>query len=185
MHSKSSKFKVQRLKLVFLVIRYSLLVTFLLLFALCSLLHAEIRDRVVAFVDNSAITLSELEMTYADTIKITPNVTKDEVLNTMINRLLLLREARKIGLEAPSEDKLLQEYIDLKIRAFIKIKEKELLDFYNNHINDFQGKEFETVREDIENYLIENELNPRLKSHISELKEKICVKIQLNQDLMK
>jgi len=140
---------------------------------------------VVAFVDNSAITLSELEMTYADTIKITANVTKDEVLNTMINRLLLLREARKIGLETRSEDKLFQEYIDLKIRAFIKIKEKELLDFYNNHINDFQGKEFETVREDIENYLIENELNPRLKSHISELKEKICVKIQLNQDLMK
>ena len=185
MHSKSSKVKVQRLKSVLLIIRYSLLVTFLLLFALCCLLHAEIKDRVVAFVDNSAITLSELEMTYTDTLKLTPNVTKDEVLNTMINRLLLLREARKIGLETRSEDKLFQEYIDLKIRAFIKIKEKELLDFYNNHINDFQGKEFETVREDIENYLIENELNPRLKAHISELKEKVCVKIQLNQDLMK
>jgi len=185
MHSKSLKFNVQGLKSVLLVIRYSLLITFLLLFALCCLLHAEIRDRVVAFVDNSAITLSELEMTYADTLKLTPNVTKDEVLNTMINKLLLLREARKIGLETPSEDKLLQEYIDLKIRAFIKIKEKELLDFYNNHINDFQGKEFETVREDIENYLIENELNPRLKAHISELKGKVCVKIQLNQDIMK
>lgn len=163
----------------------SFFVGFVLVTGYWSLLHAEIRDRVVAFVDNSAITLSELEMTYADTLKLTPNVTKDEVLNTMINRLLLLREARKIGLETPSEDKLLQEYIDLKIRAFIKIKEKELLDFYNNHINDFQGKEFETVREDIENYLIENELNPRLKSHISELKEKVCVKIQLNQDIMK
>lgn len=150
-----------------------------------SLLHADIRDRVVAFVDNSAITLSELEMSYEATKKLDPRVTKYEVLNTMINRLLLLREARKIGLEATSEDKLLQEYINLKIRAFIRIKEKELLDFYNNHIKDFQGKEFDTVRDEIENYLIEKELNPRLKEHISELKKKVCVKIQLDEDLIK
>jgi len=167
---------------VFLIM---LSVILLLLFALCPLLSAEIKDSVVAFVDNTAITLSELEMTYADTIKITPKVTKDEVLNTMINRLFLLREAKKIGLEAPSEDQLLQEYIDLKIREFIKIKEKELLDFYNKHLTDFKGREFESVREEIEKYLIENELNPRLKAHISELKEKVCVKIQLNQDIMK
>ena len=154
---------------------------FMLLIGQWSAVNGEIKDRVVAFVDNTAITLSELEMTYADTIKINPKVTKDEVLNTMINRLLLLKEAKKIGLEAPSEDQLLQEYIDLKIRAFIKIKEKDLLDFYNKHLADFKGKEFESVREEIEKYLTENELNPRLKAHMSELKEKVCVKIQLNE----
>jgi hypothetical protein len=158
-----------------------LFIAFLVVNGHCPLLFAEISDRVVAFVDNTAITLSELEITYADTIKITPKVTKDEVLNTVINRLLLLREAKKIGLEAPSEDKLLQEYIDLKIRAFINIKEKELLDFYNKHLTDFKGREFESVREEIEKYLIENELNPRLKAHISELREKVCIKIQLNE----
>jgi hypothetical protein len=163
----------------------SFFVGFMLVTGYWSMLHAGIRDRVVAFVDNSAITLSELETTYEATKKLDPKVTKYEVLNTMINRLLLLREAGKIGLEAASEDKLLKEYIDLKIRAFIRIKEKELLDFYNKHIKEFQGKEFDTVREDIENYLIEKELNPRLREHISELKKNVCVKIQLNQDLIK
>ncbi len=152
-----------------------------LLFTLCPLLSAEIRDRVVAFVDDNAITLSELEMKYTDTIKVTPNVKKEEVLNTMVNRLLLVKEAKKIKLEAPSEDELLKEYIDIKIRAFIKINEKDLTDFYKTHLSDFQGKEFELVRDEIENYLSEKELNERLKLHINELREKACVKIQLNE----
>ncbi|MEW6418511.1 MAG: hypothetical protein AB1480_10370 [Nitrospirota bacterium] len=157
-------------------------VTFLLLFTLCTLLFAEIRDRVVAFLDNNAITLSELEMKYADTIKVTPNVKKEEVLNTMVNRLLLIKEAKKIKLEAPSEDELLKEYIDLRIRAFIRIKEKEIEDFYRKHTDEFQGKEFDAIRDEIENYLTEEELNERLKLHINELREKACIKIQLNRD---
>lgn len=163
----------------------ALSIIFLLLFALCSLLYAEIKDRVVAFVDNTAITLSDLEMKYVDTVKKTPNITREEVLNTMVNRVLLLREAKKVWLEAPSEDELLKEYIDLKIKAFIRIKDEEVMDFYSKHISDFEGKEFEDVRDDIENYLIENELNQRLKAHINELREMACVKIQLHQEVQK
>ena len=164
---------------------FMLFVTLLLFFAFCPSLFAGIKDRVVAFVGNDAITLSELEKTFTDTLRITPNVTRDEVLNTMVNRLLLLREAKKIRLEAPSEDELFREYIDMKIRAFIRIREEELTEFYEKHLSDFQGKEFESAREEIENYLIENQLNQRLKSHINELREKTCIKIQLNQDVKK
>lgn len=149
------------------------------IFAFCSSPSAEIRDRVVAFMDNAAITLSELEEAYSKSLKVTPGITREEVLDTMVNRVLLLREAKKIRLEAPSEDELLKEYIDLKIRIFIKIKEEEVLDFYQKHIEDFQGKEFETVREEIENYLAEAELNRLLKMHIDELRKKAYVKIQL------
>jgi hypothetical protein len=152
---------------------------FLLLTSYFSAVNAEIRDRVVAFVDNDAITLSELEERYAHALKITPHITKEEVLNTMVNRLLLLREARKIKLEALNEDELLQEYIDLKIRAFIRVNEEDVVDFYEGHIDDFQEKELDMVREEIENVLIEKALNERLKSHINELKGKACVKIQL------
>ena len=161
---------------------FMLFVTLLLSFAFCPSLFAGIKDRIVAFVGNDAITLSELEKTFTDTLRITPNVTKDEVLNTMVNRLLLLREAKKIKLEAPSEDELLREYTDLKIRAFIRIREEELTDFYDKHLSDFQGKEFESVRDEIESYLTEKELNQHLKSHINELREKACIKIQLNED---
>jgi len=161
---------------------FMLFVTLLLFFAFCPSLFAGIKDRVVAFVGNDAITLSELEKTFTDTLRITPNVTRDEVLNTMVNRLLLLREAKKIKLEAPSEDELLREYTDLKIKAFIRIKEDELTDFYEKHLSDFQGKEFESVRDEIESYLTEKELNQHLKLHINELREKACIKIQLNRD---
>ena len=157
-------------------------VIFLLHLALCTLLFAEIRDRVVTFVDNTAITLCELEMKYAATVKVIPNISRNEILDTMVNRVLLLREAKNIRLEAPSEDELLKEYIDLRIKTLISIKEEELTDFYEKHLDDFQGKDFETVREKIENYLIEKGLNQRLKSHINELREKACIKIQLNED---
>lgn len=155
------------------------LITVLLLFALRPLLYAEIKDRVIAFVDNTAITLSEFEEQYSKSLKVTPDITKEEVLNAMVNRFLLLREAKKARLEAPSDDELLKEYIDLKIKTFIKIKEEEVLDFYQKHIEDFQGKEFETVREEIENYLTEAELNRLLKVHIDELRKKAYIKIQL------
>jgi len=145
------------------------------------MLHAGIQDRVVAFVDNTAITLSDLEEKYAETLKAAPNITKEEVLATMVNRTLLLREAKRFRLEAPSEEEQLKEYIDLKIRAFIRIRDREVADFYQQHLVDFQGKEFDEVRDQIETYLTENELNQRLKSHIGELKGKACVKVQFNQ----
>jgi hypothetical protein len=150
-----------------------------LLFKLYASVHADIKDRVVAFVDNNAITLSELEAKYEETLKVTPAITKEEVLTTMVNRLLLLDEARKMKLEAPTEDALLKEYIDLKIRSFIRIKEEEITDFYKKHITEFHGRELDDVREDIEKYLTEKEVNERLKAHISELRERSCVRMQL------
>jgi hypothetical protein len=137
------------------------------------------KDRVVAFVDNIAITLSEFEEEYSKSLKATPGATKEEVLNAMVNRVLLLREAKKIKLEEPTDDALLREYIDLKLRTFVKIKEKDVLDFYKNHNEDFQGKELDIVREEIENYLLEAELNHLLKAHIEELRKKAYIRIQL------
>jgi hypothetical protein len=179
MHFKTAKSEEQRVQFC------ALSIILLLFFALCSSLFAEIKDRVVAFVDNTAITLSDFEKKYADTVKVTPNITRDEVLNTMVNRVLLLREARKIRLEAPSEDDLLKEYVDLKIRAFIRVKEEEITDYYNQHISNFEEKEIDDVRDDIENFLVESELNQRLKSHINELRENACIKIQLHQEIQK
>lgn len=162
-------------------INFEIFLIISLLLTLYDLLSAEvIRDRVVAFVNNDAITLSELEMKYNNTVKVTSDITQEEVLNTMVNKLLLLREAKKIRLEGPSEDELLNEYIDLKIRAFIRIKEEELQDFYNKNITKFEGKELDSVSDEIEKYLVEHEVNQRLKAHINELREKSCVKIQLN-----
>jgi len=157
---------------------YLLSIVFILIIDCRSLAAAEIRDCVASFVDNTAITLSELEEAYKKAVELAPGITKEEVLNTMINKVLLLREAKKIGLEASSEDELLKEYADLKIRAFIRIREEEITDFYEKHLNNFQGKEIEPVRDEIEGYLTEKEVNERLKSRIKELREKAYIKIE-------
>jgi hypothetical protein len=185
--AQSKEHKVKKKKIYCISHTVSLLFAFcylhftlcFFLFILCPLIMAAIKDRVVAFVDNTAITLSEFEEVYSNSLKATPGITKEEVLDAMVNRVLLLREAKRIRLEASSDDELLKEYIDLKLKPFIKIREEEVLDFYHKHIEDFQGKEFDTVREEIENYLAERELNQLLKRHIDELRRKAYIKIQL------
>jgi len=157
---------------------YLLLIVFILIIDHRSPAAAEISDCVASFVDNTAITMSELEDAYKKAVELAPGITKEEVLNTMINKVLLLREAKKIGLEASSEDELLKEYTDLKIRTFIRIREEEITDFYEKHLNNFQGKEIESVRDEIEGYLTEKEVNERLKSRIKELREKAYIKIE-------
>jgi hypothetical protein len=197
MRFKKAKSKVQRAKshketsgIFFGIKSFTGVVFLLLLFALCSslfipcpMLYAEtIRDRVVAYIDNTAITLSDLEEKYAETVKVLPDTSKEEVLNTMINRMLLIKEADRIKMEAPSEEELLKEYIDLKLRTFIRIRDEDLLDYYNKHSDAFEGKAFDSVRDEIERYLVESELNTRLKLHIAELREKACISIRFHKD---
>jgi len=144
-----------------------------------SVSFAAILDRVVAFVDNQAITLSEFQEQYRKALRVSPDIRDDEVINTMINRLLLLREAKKYRIEAPSPEEIIKEYIDLKVRAFITVNEGEIEAFYKKNINQFPGKEFDDVRSEIEQYLAERELNERLKGTLKELRKNAYVKIEL------
>lgn len=157
-----------------------LLITFYVSLFTC--VEAEIFDRVVAFVDDQAITLSELQEQFGRTKKLTPDITEEEVLNTMINRLLLLREAKKYNIEAPSKEEILNEYIDLKVRAFIRVSDNDIEEFYADNKDKFAGRGYEEVREEIEKYLSERALNTRLKETLKELRKKAYVKIQLEPD---
>ncbi|MDP3110718.1 MAG: hypothetical protein Q8M71_01270 [Thermodesulfovibrionales bacterium] len=163
-----------------------ILLFFILLFTVhCSLFtvhcSAEVIDRVVAFVDDRAITMSELENNYKDTVKLMPDIKREEVLNTVINRILLLREAKKLRIEAPAKDAIIQEYIELKLKTIIKITEEDLKEFYEKNRSEFGNVEFDDVRDKIENYLIEKEVNQRLEKHIEELRSKAYIKIQLEK----
>ena len=138
---------------------------------------AAISDRVIAFVDNDAITMSELDEQYQITRKISPDITVGEVLDTMINKILILREARKYRIEASSLEHVMQEYIDLKIRAFIRVSESDIVKFYQENKANFPGKEFEDVRDEIDTYLTEKELNARLKELLKELRRDAYIRI--------
>ena len=158
------------------------IVACVLLLVTCHLLlaaegSAAVSDRVIAFVDDHAITMSELDEQYQSTTKISPDITIGEVLDTMINKILILREARKYRIEAPSVEQVIQEYIDLKVRAFIRVGESDIVKFYQENKASFTGKEFEDVRDEIDTYLTEKELNDRLKELLKELRKNAYIKI--------
>ncbi len=155
------------------------MVCFLLCFLQCDISHAEVLDRVVAYVDDWAITLTEFKETYAKTKENVTNVTEEDVINSMINRLLLLKEAKRIKLEAPNDDALIKEYVEIKIRSSIIVSEDEIRKFYNEHSDEFRGKDFTSVRAEIEKYLYEAQINKELKRHLEELRSHSEIKIQL------
>jgi len=136
-------------------------------------------DAVVAFIDNRAITLSELDEEYERAQRAKADITKRQVLNTMINRHLLLREARRLRLEADSEEQVLQDYTDIKVEAFVRVTEDEIKAFYEEHKDEFEGRQLADVRGEIEAYLREREINHRLKEHLRELRSKAYTKVLL------
>jgi hypothetical protein len=136
-------------------------------------------DRVVAYVDDRAITLTEFQDTYAATREKSPDVSPEEIIESMINRLLLIKEARKIRLEAASDDDLLNELIEIKIRAPIVIREDGAKAFYESHRSEFGERDFLSVRDDIEQYLFELEATRRLKEYLEQLRGGSEIRIQL------
>lgn len=149
----------------------------LVLFLPAAYCHARVIEGVAAFVDDAAITLGELNENYDRVRKNKPATVKEDVLNTMITRVLLMNEVKKLKIEAKTEEEMLNEYIDLKIRSAIRISEADMEDFYNKNLPEFKDAGFDAVRGRIENYLTELEINKRLKKHIEELKATAYVKI--------
>jgi|SRR5208283_994862 len=140
---------------------------------------AEILERVVAYVNNTAITLSEFQQNAQRTRKRLGNISDSDIINSMINNLLLLQEAEKIRLEAQDKDELVRDYIDIKIKSSIRIREEDMERFYDENRGRFKGRDYLTVRDEIEKYLLELETNKQLKKHIEELRAKADIKIQL------
>lgn len=138
---------------------------------------AEVIDRVVAFVDDEAITLGELEESLAETRMLRGDVSRREVLGTMINRVLMLKEARKLKFDARDDDETLRDYISLKVEGFIKPDKEEMKRYYEKNASRFGGASFEEKKEEIERLLKEKRINENLKRHIRELREKAYIKI--------
>lgn len=155
----------------------------LLLTSYCLLptdVHPEVIERVVAYVNDNAITLSAFEKSAKETRKKLGKVSDSDIINSMINNLLLVEAAKNMRLEAPDDDKLVQEYIDIKIKPAIIIREEDIESFYNENKGQFKGQDYLAVRDGIEKYLIELDTNKQLKKLIEELRSKSDIKIQLS-----
>lgn len=182
MHFSATEQQSSRTAVIF-SLRYCSILFFycsIVLLLYCSKSYAEVIDKVVAYVDDSAITLSEFQESYLKIKETVEGITGEDVLNSMINNLLLVKEAKKMRLEAPTDEDLLQDYIDIKIKSRIFIKEEEIQKFYNEHFDEFKGRDYLTVRDEIERYLFELETNKQLKMHLDELRANTEIRIQLN-----
>ena len=165
--------EISRLCIVLLLFVFSFSV-----FTVCS---GELIDRVVAYVDDRAITLSELNEAFDKTRKVQPDITKREVLDTMINRMLLLNEAKRLRLEGKSGEELVNEYIELRVKAFIRVREEDIEDYYQRNIEEFREAPYESVKDKIEHYLTEREINNLLKKQIAGLRAKAYIKILIRE----
>jgi hypothetical protein len=148
-------------------------------------LNAEVLDRIVAIVDDEIVMLSELNEAYQEALESGIVVTRDEVLDGLINRILLLKQARKIkrkhifSAQTTREDNILiNDYIEKRLKAFIRISIDETEQFYKDN-KEFFNEDFYDVRDEIESYLSEIELNKRLKNHLQKLRKMAYIRVQL------
>lgn len=187
---------------VWTVIKKLILVYVLLLtsyFLLPTSSHSEVLDRVVAIVDDEVVMFSEFNEAFQRALDSGIEVTQEEVLNGLINRILLLKQAKKYHREhifaartREDGDIFINEYIEKRLKAFIRIPFDEIELFYKENEEFFSpqripkgrnnNNDFYDVRDEIEAYLTEEELNKRLIRHIEELRDKAYIRIQLTTE---
>lgn len=134
-------------------------------------------DRVVAFIDDTAITKRELDNQHSRDRRISPSITREQTLEAMINTALMLREASKLRLSARDDAQLLNKYLDLKIRAVILVSDKDVAVYFNNNRARLGNKSFRDIKGDIRILLEELKYNQILSEHINTLRTKARIKI--------
>lgn len=167
---------------------YRFFFIFLLLTVHCLLpafCNSEVLERIVAIVNNNVILLSEYEEAFQAAKKSDEKVTEGQVLDEMINRLLILEQARKFRLgttensaETVSDDKIISEYVDRRIKSLIHIPIEEIESYYLHNKERFADKPFYEVKDEIDGQLVEGELKIKLAEHIEELRKKAYIRIQ-------
>lgn len=150
-------------------------------------LNAELLDRVAAVVDDEIILFSEVEEAFHEANDAALEVTREDVVNGLINRILLLRRAKDIrrkhiytALTKREDNILINEYIEKRLKSFIRIPHTRLELFYEEN-KEFFTEDYYEVRDEIEAYLIEIELNKRLGEHLEKLRGEAYIRVQLDE----
>lgn len=160
-----------------LVTLFSLLLAFTVLKA-----SSKMIDRVVAYVDDEAITYVDLRDFVERMKKRGVSVREKEALNTLINRRLLILDALRLKLQAETDDELIDKYINIKIRPFVLVREEEARQYYERHKKELSGADYQTVRDRIMKILFEKKLNRAIEERLRELKKRHVVKINYHPE---
>ena len=160
--------------------RRHVIYTCVLLFSLCAMLFALCAfavdlDRIVAIINDDIILSSELEDAFRIAAMTDKEIKKDEVLEDMIDRFLLLKQAKRFRISSletgggkNEDDRIVNEYIEKRIRAVIYTSFEKMESYYRNNIESYGNRQFHEVKDEVEAELIEEELKNRLKKHVNE-----------------
>lgn len=157
----------------------SFLIALILLFP--HKIYPEIIDRVVAYVDDYAITMYDLQEAKKEFMQNNIEIDFQALIDSVINKILLVKEAKKMRLDTSDTKDPIKEYIDIKIRSLIFIKDEDIHRFYSENKDRFEELPLSSVKDKIEQYLTEQEVNKQLKQHIAELRQKSNIVINLKQ----
>jgi hypothetical protein len=173
----------RKTKLIFTVLFLALLTLSLII----NESYAELLDRIVAVVNREVVLYSELQGA-AEKAKAAGEEKSDiEILEELINRTLLLEQAMKfrIGMETYNHDdgearKMIDDYINRRIKAFIHVPFEEIESFYMSHKDDLGGRDVYGAWDEIENRLRIDQLKVKLDEHIALLRKEAYIRIQLD-----
>lgn len=148
---------------------------------------SELVERIVAVVNHDVILLSEFKAAVRRAEENGKKADPVGIVNGIINERLLLKQAEKFNLARVSgeegalePDRIIENYINKRIRALIHISYREVEAYYYNNIRKYGGRAFDDVKSEIEEYLLGKMLETRLRQHIDELRENARIRIQLN-----
>jgi len=168
-----------------------LTIALFLLFVSCFLFlnfaYAEVLERIVAVVNEEIILLSELKNEVQLLKAQGAEVSDAEALDEMINRRLLLGQAKRMRIEGDAEsdkslmtdDIIINGYIERRVKAFIHIPLKDMENYYNDNAGLYGNKKFYEVKNEIEAKLVETRLKEKLQEHIKDLRKDSYIRAQL------
>jgi hypothetical protein len=152
--------------------------------------YAEVIESIAVIVDDDLILLSEFREAFQSVKASDSLVSRESVLKDMIDKLLLLNEAKKYRISASDKTRktemdnsiVVEEYIDRRITALIHVPYSRIEHYYQINRDLYGDKEIIDVRDAIEEQLVETEMKTKLLEHIEELRKKAYVRIQLKDD---
>lgn len=148
--------------------------------------QAEIIERVVAIVNDDIILLSEFKDAYRGAALSRARISEGEFLDEMINKILILQQARRFGFDASVESRefadnlIVEKYLERRIKAFIHIPFADVENYYLDNRPLFKGKSFFDVQDEIEAVLLDESLGDKISQHIKELRDNSYIRVQLH-----
>ncbi len=150
---------------------------------------AEVLERVIAIVNDDVILLSEFEEKMMSAKKSGGEEVEEVMLDGMINKLLLLQQAKKLKMgnvaaysDAFDNEIIIDSYLQRRIEVLIHVQFEMIDDYYFNNKEKFGNKDLSEVRDEIDDYLREQEFNRKIEEHINDLRKKSYIRKQLQVD---